>query len=253
MSLKQSEAIVSAHLSAARIRPAGDAVHARRRQGQGRGARGQEIQAPLWRSAGAADVGSRLLRRSRGPGAGAAGFVRHPGVAAVDRDRLPARRRAGARGRNARRACCPTAKPTTRSSGWRSRCCYQLRSGSIWMPLTYFQLWLVRLVGFLPELGECMACGADAERQQGVLSRAGRRPDVRAAQAAGVVATGAGIAELWRRRCFARPVGSFTRSSDALSNSSGAAQYADLRKFLVQIIERHLEKKLVTAAMLAKL
>ena len=27
------------------------------------------------------------------------------------------------------------------------------------MPLTYFQLWLVRLVGFLPELGECMACG----------------------------------------------------------------------------------------------
>ena len=43
---------------------------------------------------------------------------------------------------------------------------YQLRSGAIWMPLTYFQLWLVRLVGFLPELGECMACGADAEWQQ---------------------------------------------------------------------------------------
>ena len=35
----------------------------------------------------------------------------------------------------------------------------QLRAGSIWMPLTYFQLWLVRLVGFLPELGECLACG----------------------------------------------------------------------------------------------
>ena len=29
--------------------------------------------------------------------------------------------------------------------------------------------------------------------------------------------------------------------------------YADLRKFLVQIIERHIEKKLVTATMLAKL
>src|SRR6202012_2628930 len=35
----------------------------------------------------------------------------------------------------------------------------QLRAGAIWMPLTYFQLWLVRLVGFLPELGECLACG----------------------------------------------------------------------------------------------
>jgi DNA repair protein RecO (recombination protein O) len=30
-------------------------------------------------------------------------------------------------------------------------------------------------------------------------------------------------------------------------------QGADLRKFLVQILERHIEKKLVTASMLAKL
>src|SRR5581483_12293382 len=30
----------------------------------------------------------------------------------------------------------------------------QLRGGEIWLPLTYFQLWLVRLVGFLPELTE---------------------------------------------------------------------------------------------------
>ena len=30
-------------------------------------------------------------------------------------------------------------------------------------------------------------------------------------------------------------------------------KYADLRQFLVQILERHMEKKLVTAAMLAKL
>ncbi len=37
---------------------------------------------------------------------------------------------------------------------------HQLRTGPIWMPLTYFQLWLVRLVGFLPEMGECLACGA---------------------------------------------------------------------------------------------
>ena len=36
---------------------------------------------------------------------------------------------------------------------------HQLRAGSIWMPLTYFQLWLVRLMGFLPELTECAACG----------------------------------------------------------------------------------------------
>ena len=73
---------------------------------------------------------------------------------------------------------------------------HQLRSGSIWMPLTYFQLWLVRLVGFLPELGECTGVRTGAERQPGVLSCAGRWPDVRAAQAAGVVGAVGGIASL---------------------------------------------------------
>ncbi|HTW31387.1 MAG TPA: DNA repair protein RecO, partial [Candidatus Sulfotelmatobacter sp.] len=31
----------------------------------------------------------------------------------------------------------------------------------IWMPVTYFDLWLTRLVGFLPELTECVVCGRD--------------------------------------------------------------------------------------------
>ena len=29
----------------------------------------------------------------------------------------------------------------------------------IWMPVTYFDLWLTRLVGFLPELTACIVCG----------------------------------------------------------------------------------------------
>src|SRR5882724_1157752 len=35
-----------------------------------------------------------------------------------------------------------------------------LKAGSIWMPLTYFDLWLVRLIGLLPGLNECSVCGA---------------------------------------------------------------------------------------------
>src|SRR5258707_5355521 len=35
-----------------------------------------------------------------------------------------------------------------------------LRSDSVWMPLTYFDLWIVRLTGLLPDLGRCVACGA---------------------------------------------------------------------------------------------
>jgi DNA repair protein RecO (recombination protein O) len=34
-----------------------------------------------------------------------------------------------------------------------------LRGPEIWMPVTYFDLWLTRLVGFLPELTECTVCG----------------------------------------------------------------------------------------------
>lgn len=129
---------------------------------------------------------------------------------------------------------------------------YQLRSGSIWMPLTYFQLWLVRLVGFLPELGGCMACGKTLNGSKafyhvladGLMCEQHKRlassqlsPESRALAA----------------QMFRSPVESFTDGGDAPSNGSGAVKHADLRKFLVQIIERHLEKKLVTAVMLAKL
>src|SRR6266566_5651515 len=34
-----------------------------------------------------------------------------------------------------------------------------LTGPEVWMPVTYFELWLTRLVGFLPELTECAVCG----------------------------------------------------------------------------------------------
>src|ERR1700682_10270 len=34
-----------------------------------------------------------------------------------------------------------------------------LTGPEIWMPVTYFELWMTRLVGFLPELTECTVCG----------------------------------------------------------------------------------------------
>jgi len=125
----------------------------------------------------------------------------------------------------------------------------QLRCGSIWMPLTYFQLWLVRLVGFLPELGDCMACGRALNGSRayyhvladGLMCEQHKRlassqlsPESRA------LAT----------EMFRSPVASFT---DATQGNVSGTRYGDLRKFLLQIVERHIEKKLVTAAMLAKL
>ena len=36
---------------------------------------------------------------------------------------------------------------------------HALTGSEVWMPVTYFDLWLTRLVGFLPELTECIVCG----------------------------------------------------------------------------------------------
>ncbi len=121
------------------------------------------------------------------------------------------------------------------------------------MPLTYFQLWLVRLVGFLPELGECMACGATLNGSRafyhvladGLMCEQHKR--LASSQLSPESRALAG-------QMFRSPVENFAGGSGGReSNGSGAARHADLRKFLVQIIERHLEKKLVTASMLSKL
>ena len=34
-----------------------------------------------------------------------------------------------------------------------------LRGPEVWLPITYFELWMTRLMGYLPELSECMVCG----------------------------------------------------------------------------------------------
>src|SRR5213078_4835450 len=36
----------------------------------------------------------------------------------------------------------------------------QLRPPAVWMPLTYFELWIARLTGLLPDLSACVVCGA---------------------------------------------------------------------------------------------
>ena len=123
---------------------------------------------------------------------------------------------------------------------------HQLRSGSIWMPLTYFQLWLVRLVGFLPELSECMACGTALNGSRAfyhVLADGLMCPQHKRLASSELSAESRSLAA----QMFCSAVDSFA------TEPWTAGQHSDLRKFLVQILERHIEKKLVTAMMLAKL
>ncbi|MBZ5628643.1 MAG: DNA repair protein RecO [Acidobacteriia bacterium] len=121
-----------------------------------------------------------------------------------------------------------------------------LRAGAIWMPLTYFELWLTRLVGFLPELGECVVCGQTLNGSRAFyhaladgLMCAG---DKRLASSEMTPESRALAAQMFRT-----PVETMAQQVWPKSKA------ADLRKFLIQILERHLEKKLVTASMLDKL
>lgn len=141
-----------------------------------------------------------------------------------------------------------------------------LESGSIWIPLTYFQLWLVRLIGFLPELDECVVCGESLAGNRAFYHALADGlmclPHKRLASSE-LTAESRDLA----RRMFRAPVETFTGPVSSNGNGSGATEvspptpkrsdgapaYADLRKFLVRIVERHLEKRLVTATMLERL
>jgi DNA repair protein RecO (recombination protein O) len=121
-----------------------------------------------------------------------------------------------------------------------------LRAGAIWMPLTYFELWLTRLAGFLPELGECVVCGATLNGNRafyhalvdGLLCQS----DKRLASSEMSPESRALAAEMFRS-----PVEAMAQQVWPKSKGN------DLRKFVIQILERHLEKKLVTATILDKL
>src|SRR5260370_7827678 len=110
------------------------------------------------------------------------------------------------------------------------------------MPLTYFDLWIVRLVGVLPELSDCASCGA-------ILK--GSRADFRAL-VDGLLCSRdkrlAGSEMSAESRALATEM--FRAPLDSFAGAPWPRQRgADLRKFLAQRIQRHIEKKLVTAAM----
>jgi DNA repair protein RecO (recombination protein O) len=124
-------------------------------------------------------------------------------------------------------------------------------AGKAWRAVTYFSLWAVRLSGWLPELHVCLSCGSllndrDApERaffgrgQAGLLCSHCRH----ARGAAGSWELGA-ESRVLAEEMLRRPVGELSRANW----DRGTA--ADLRRFLVQQMEGHIERRLLTARIL---
>jgi DNA repair protein RecO (recombination protein O) len=121
-----------------------------------------------------------------------------------------------------------------------------LSSNAIWMPVTYFQLWLVRLMGFLPELSVCIVCGRRLDGQRAwfhALADGLMCPEHKRLASSEMTAESRALAA----EMFRSPV-------EKLGDEPWPrARGADLRKFLMQILLRHLDRKLVTAAQLEKL
>jgi DNA repair protein RecO (recombination protein O) len=122
----------------------------------------------------------------------------------------------------------------------------RLRGPDVWLPLTYFDLWITRLTGYLPDLAECVVCGQMLNGSRAffhALSDGLMCEDDKRLASSEISAESRKIADQISRT----PLGQFG------AMSWPKTQAADLRKFLLQILQRHIEKKLVTVGMLEKI
>ena len=115
----------------------------------------------------------------------------------------------------------------------------------VWLPVTYFGVWISRLMGWWPALGHCAVCGLELSGQtvwwspvtDGVTCADDRRPNSRALPVASVI-------ESYRIARMSLPAmmeeGAWPRD-----------RAADLRAFAMGVLERHLERRLRSAAMVS--
>jgi DNA repair protein RecO (recombination protein O) len=121
-----------------------------------------------------------------------------------------------------------------------------LRGPDVWMPVTYFELWMTRLMGYLPELTGCMVCGRTLNGSRAyfhALADGLMCPEDKRLASAEMSAESRVLAA----QMFRAPVESFCGTPWPKTRG------ADLRKFLIQTLQRHIEKKFVTTGMLEKI
>src|SRR5215469_12988542 len=113
----------------------------------------------------------------------------------------------------------------------------QMQVGRVWMPVTYFALWMNRLMGWMPALGHCVACGLDlrggtvwwSPAADGVTCSDDKRGGSAALSAASVAQA---------RRFFQTPV------EELAKEEWPRGRTADLQRFAVGLLERHLERRI---------
>lgn len=113
----------------------------------------------------------------------------------------------------------------------------EMKIGRIWLPVTYFSLWILRLMGWMPALGHCVACGLDlrghavwfSESTDGVTCEDDRRGN-------SSLLSAESVKEAYRM--FRSTI------ADLAGEDWPKQRSADLRQFAVTMLERHLEHRI---------
>jgi len=122
----------------------------------------------------------------------------------------------------------------------------QTRTDRIWLPVMYFGLWMIRLMGWMPEIAGCTECNRpfageaayfESERD-GLVCAEHRHPAARALSAESLAVAA---------RVFREPIAALAAEEWPRNRA------ADLRRFASQALERHLERRLRSVHALSQL
>ena len=124
----------------------------------------------------------------------------------------------------------------------------EVEVGRVGLPIVYFCLWMSRLMGWMPELGHCVVCGLDlrggpvwwSPTADGVTCVDDRRGGSRALSASNVDEV---------RRIFRSGIGELAAEAPAAPRPGSEAE---LLRFAVELLERHLGRRIRSAAVLGR-
>jgi len=116
----------------------------------------------------------------------------------------------------------------------------QLQVGRVWLPVTYFALWVTRLMGWMPDLSSCAACSESLRGKSAFYSSGTDGVCCGEHKPAGAMMLSAEslalAAEVFRNQLKTLAVETWPKG-----------RAADLRRFAMIALERHLERKLRSA------
>jgi DNA repair protein RecO (recombination protein O) len=115
-----------------------------------------------------------------------------------------------------------------------------------WMPLTYFQLWMTRLMGLLPDIGHCTVCREKLVAGEISFNTLGDGLFC-AVHRNGSASELSADSWLLAQRMLRAPASAFAAEPWPRRRAQ------DLRRFTLQALERHLERRLRSAEALARL